>query len=203
MARKHQNHNDLLGLGMVSNETNQENTNNPNATKRLLENAVALTTSLIAVALALSTIFSNAVGDDLLISRGQANSTWSYFQSKSIKQNLFEVQRDNLMLQIENPDINPTYKSKIQTQITKFDAEIIRYEKEKKEIQKKAKDFEKQSEKADLVGSRLDLAEAFYQIAIILSAISIIARNRIIWFVSMGLGFLGICTSWYAYFLSM
>ncbi len=202
MSKRHQKPSDILGLGILANESMQNNQEKPE-NKRVLESAVALTTSLIAVALALSTIFSNAMGDDLLISRGQANSTWSYFQSKSIKQNLYEVQRDNLKLQTENPDINPIYKAKINEQITKFDGEIKRYEKEKKEIQKKAKDFEKQSEKADLVGARLDLAEAFYQIAIILSAISIIARSTRIWYVSLGLGSSGILMSLYAYFLSL
>lgn len=202
MSKRHNRPSDMLGLGIMANESINGTTEKP-PKSRALESAVALTTSLIAVALALSTIFSNAMGDELLITRGQANSTWSYFQSKSIKQNLFEVQRDNLKLQTENPDINPIYKTKILAQVANFDAEIIRYEKEKKDIQKKAKNFEIQSEKADLIGARLDLAEAFYQIAIILSAISIIARSTRIWYVSITLGSIGIFISFYAYFLSL
>jgi hypothetical protein len=172
-------------------------TSSPLLTK--MENRVALSTSLIAVALALSTIYSNSVHDDLLLAQGAANNAWSYFQSKSIKQNLYEVSVEQLQLESENEMISTSYKQKIQRKIEDFHKEIQRYGVEKKEIQQQAKKQESIAQKADQRGIELDLAEAFYQIAIILSAISLIARSKIMWVLGIVLGCAGVyfsVTAW-------
>lgn len=172
-------------------------TSSPIITKT--ENKVALSTSMIAVALALSTIYSNSVHDDLLLAQGAANNAWSYFQSKSIKQNLYEVSVEELQLETENESISDAYKQKIQKRIEDFTKEIQRYSVEKKEIQQQAKNQEAIAQKADHRGIKLDLAEAFYQIAIILSAISLIARSKVLWVLGIVLGSVGVyfsLTAW-------
>lgn len=164
------------------------------------EKFVALTTSFVAVGLAISTILNNAAGDDLLVLRSEANNKWSYFQSKSIKQNLVEIQVSNLALELENETYSEVYKGKVKAQMTHFEQEIKRYDGEKKEISKEATTAELLMEKADKKGMKLDLAEALYQISIIMAAISMIAKNRGSWYLSMTLGFFAICTTIYAHF---
>jgi len=165
-----------------------------------LEKYVSLTTSFIAVALSISSIFANAVGDELIISRSVANNEWSYFQSKSIKQNLFEANQKVLETQLSDSTLGRLHRQKIEVQIKDFQDEINRYEKEKDEIKANAKKHEKICQIADKQGSFLDLSEAFYQISIILSAISLIARSRILWVSSIFLGIAGISTTLYVYF---
>ena len=152
------------------------------------ERYVALSTSVIAVALALSSILSNQSGDDLLIFRAKANNEWSKFQSKSIKQNVFETQNELIILMLDDERNTDTYKVKIQKKVDYFTKEIARYEIEKGEIKKQASSYEKTCEKADDKGNVLDLAEGLYQIAIVLSAISLIARQGMLWVLSMVLG---------------
>lgn len=164
------------------------------------EKLVALTTSFVAVGLAISTILNNAAGDDLLVFRSDANNKWSYFQSKSIKQNIVEIQVSNLTLELENETFSDTYKGKVKEKIAYFEKEIERYDGEKKEIGKEATTAELLMEKADKKGVKLDLAEAFYQISIIMSAISIIAKNKGTWYMSMALGLFAIFATTYAHF---
>lgn len=164
------------------------------------EHKVSLTTSIVAVALAISSILSNAVGDDLILSRSAANNEWSYFQSKSIKQNMFEVNYEMLELELTNEGLSPGYKERMQKTADHFKAEVERYDKEKNEIKSNAKRHEEICEKADQKGNVLDLAEALYQISIILSAVSMIAHSRLLWIMSMILGTCAMLTTGYAYF---
>lgn len=164
------------------------------------EKYVSLTTSMIAVALSISAIFSNSVGDALLLSRSAANNEWSYFQSKSIKKHLFETQYKMLELSLKNSQLDTIYRLEIRKQLKDFRQEIDRYEVDKEQIENNAKKYEAICAKADQQGGILDLAEAFYQISIILSAIAMIAHSRLLWYVSMGLGTVGICLTSYVYF---
>jgi hypothetical protein len=74
------------------------------------EKYIALSTSIIAVFLSLSTIFANQVGDGLLIYGAKVNNEWSRFQSKSMKENLFEVELEALNLEKEKEDNSPNIK---------------------------------------------------------------------------------------------
>ncbi|TAE17612.1 MAG: DUF4337 domain-containing protein [Bacteroidetes bacterium] len=179
-------------------ETTAPEEKKPFAKSESFEKWVALTTSIIAVALSLSTIFSNQSGDDLLVNRDKASNEWSRFQSKSIKQNLFEVHLEGLKLNLEDDNHSEKYVQKIKSGIAFFEGEIKRYEKEKKEIQKMATKHEKVSENADAKGNVLDLAEGLYQIAIVLAAVAMIARQGILWVLSIILGVIGICITSYA-----
>jgi Domain of unknown function (DUF4337) len=165
------------------------------------EKYVALSTSIIAVSLALSSILSNQAGDDLLIYRAKANNEWSRFQSKSIKENLFEVQLQELSLDVEDENYSENHRQKIKKSIAFFEKEITRYVKEKNEIRHDAELHEKICSKAEAKGNILDLAEGFYQIAIILSAVSLIARVGLLWIFSMLLGMAGMITSAVAFMM--
>jgi len=164
------------------------------------ERFVALTTSFIAVGLAISTILNNAAGDDLLVFRSEANNKWSYFQSKSIKQNIVEMEVGSIQLSLENENISENYKAKAKEKVAYFETEIKRYDGEKEQISKEAKTAEVLMEKADKKGLKLDLAEALYQISIVMAAISMIAKNKPTWYLSMALGFSAIAITSYAHF---
>ena len=160
---------------------------------------VSLTTSIIAVALALSSILSNSVGDDLILGRTQANNAWGYFQAKSIKQGVMAANVEMLTLQTEDEAISPNYKEKINQKVETFKGQIARYEEEKMAIKKEAEGHEKVCLLADEKGNVLDLSEAIYQISLIMAAICLLAKSRILWFMSLSLGTIAMGISLYAY----
>jgi hypothetical protein len=164
------------------------------------EKWIALSTSFVAVGLAISTILNNAAGDDLLIFRSLANNQWSYFQSKSIKQSMVEIEHDNLSLELADETLTEAFKTKIKEKQAFYQDEIKRYEGEKKEIATEAKAAEEKMEKADKKGSKFDLAEALYQISIIMSAVALIAKNKYTWYMSLVLGTGAAAFTCYAHF---
>jgi len=158
-----------------------------------LDMLAALTTSIIAAFLAVSSILNNGSGDDLLTNTLKASQNWSYFQSKSIKQNLQQSHVQSLKLTASVPDINPVYKEKLESQIRQVEKKIAVYELEKDTISGLSKEFEAAAEKADKQGNYYDLAEGFYQISIVLAAIAVLAKKKPVWILSTLLGITAIC----------
>lgn len=165
-----------------------------------LETGSALTTAIIGVFLALSSILGGNANDDIMIHRGLANNQWAYFQAKSTKQALFEVNRKMFETQLDDPTLAPLYREAVQKKLDDFDARVARYESEKNEIREQAEKHEKLSEAAAEIENMYDYAEAFYQIAIIISAIAIIAKRRELWYLGTALGTIAVSLTGYAYF---
>ncbi|MCK6541908.1 DUF4337 domain-containing protein [bacterium] len=169
----------------------------------LLEKGAALSTAIIGVFLSISSILGGNANDDIMIHRGLANNQWSYFQAKSTKQALYEVNRKMFETQLADPSLAESYKKEIQVKLEKFDAEVARYDTEKKEIKAKAEEHEKLSDQAAEIEDKYDYAEGFYQIAIILAAVAMIAGNRKLWLFSMVLGSIAIAITGFAFFVSL
>ncbi len=166
-----------------------------------LEKHVALTTAIIAVFLSISSILGGNANDDIMINRGLANNQWAYFQAKSTKQALYEVNRKMFETQLADPALAESYKKEIQKKLDDFDKKIEKYEVEKNEIKAAAENHEKLSEAASEIENMYDYAEGFYQISIILAAIAMIAKRKELWFFSSGLGATAIAITFYAYFM--
>jgi len=92
---------------------NDDMNSSSDASQTPFEHKVSLSTSLIAVALSLSAIYANMLGDTVLIARAEANNAWSYFQAKSMKQHFHSTQREMLLLELEQANISPNYRQKV------------------------------------------------------------------------------------------
>lgn len=163
------------------------------------ERKVSLTTSLIAVALSISAIYASMLGDMLLLSRGEANNAWSYFQAKSMKQHFHHTQKEMMILELERADISGNYREKVVLKIRDYEAEIKRYEQEKAEIKAEADKHEKLYKQIDHQCNTLNYAEALYEISIILAAISLLARSHLMWLTSIVMGVIGANITAYVY----
>ncbi|HNM15649.1 MAG TPA: DUF4337 family protein, partial [bacterium] len=115
----------------------------------------------------------------------------------------YEVNRKMFETQLADPSLAESYKKEIQAKLEKFDSEVARYDTEKKEIKAKAEEHEKLSDQAAEIEDKYDYAEGFYQIAIILAAVAMIAGNRKLWFFSIVLGSIAIAITGFAFFVSL
>ncbi len=207
-------------MNMANAQNNQESENSENKstvdtpenkTRRQieleqLEKLNALTTSIIAVFLAVASILNNAANDDVFINLVKTNDSWSFYQAKSIKQSLAESQRDALELDImqRKDNKNPADKDIIEKQIKKIEyykGKIAEYKKEKQEIEKEARNYEKEYKNADAKSDKYDIAEGLYQLALVLSPISLVARNYRLWIMSCIVGITAIGFSIFAFFM--
>ena len=129
---------------------------------------VAISTALMAVLAALASLFAGHHSNEALIMQIKASDQWNYYQAKSIKA---EVRK-----------LEP------QTAVIKSTDEVNKEEESVKSI---AEDDEKKS--AAHLERHVTLATAvtFLQVAMAVSAISIITRRRFLWYGAMGVAVIG------------
>lgn len=162
--------------------------------KELWLNWLALTTIILAVCATLSTFKGGGFSTRSVMSQTQASDQWSFFQSKSVKSYLYEMQRDKLELELMaiGSKISPPVKVEYERRIADYSKKILKYDGEKAEIQKDAKKFEGIRDDAQKHSQAFGLAVIFLQIAILLSSIAALLKQKYIWLIGVAVGFVGI-----------
>lgn len=122
---------------------------------------VAVSTALFAVLAAISSLFAGHYSNEALIDQIKASDLWTYYQAKSIK------------LEIVN------HSAKTDS------AKTIQLTHDEKDIQNQAR--EKETSSAYLLQKHVTLSKAvtLFQIAIAISAISIVTSKRFLWFMAV------------------
>ena len=144
---------------------------------------VALSTAFMAVLAAVAGLLAGHHANEALIQRVKASDQWNYYQAKNLKQEL--VASSDRLIHILSPN----------TTVEDHKLDLARYERDKESIKKTAEDAEKRSE--EHLGRHVPLASAVtaFQIAIAISAISLLTRRKQFWYMGLllmliGFGFL-------------
>ena len=150
----------------------------------------AITAAILAVLAALGSLLSGHAANEAILLRSKASDQWSYYQSKSTKAHLYEVNKslvDTLMQGQTGArttalaDLTKSIEAKMQT-----------YAKEQKDIEDKAIDLEKESEHEFAAHQMYSYAVAFFQICIVLASISILVDSTILFQGSVLGGIIGV-----------
>lgn len=161
--------------------------------KELWLNYLALTTVILAVCATLSTFKGGGFSTRAVMSQTQTSDQWAFYQSKSIKGYLYEMQKEKLELELKTlgpktaKPIIEEYGKKIEEYTTK----IAKYDKEKVGIQKEAKRFESIRDDAQKHSQIFGIAVIFLQIAILLSSIAALTKQKYIWLIGLAVGLAG------------
>lgn len=157
-------------------------------------NWLALITVILAVCATLSTFKGGGFSTRSVLSQTQASDQWAYYQAKSIKGYLYELQKDKLELELkaQGTSISPVAAAEYKKQIDEYAAKIAKYEKEKTEIQAEAKRFEEVRNDAQSHSKTFGLAVIYLQIAILLSSIAALLKKKLVWLAGVGLGAIGV-----------
>ena len=156
---------------------------------------LAITTVLFAVCATLSTFKGGGFSTKSLMNQTMASDQWAFFQAKSTKGYLFELQKERMEL---DKAILPKTKegveaaAKFQDKIDKYDAKIKQYEKDKEEIKKTAETYLSEIANFKQHSSLFGMAVIFLQVAILLSSIAALMKRRPIWFLSLAVGVVGL-----------
>jgi hypothetical protein len=156
---------------------------------------MAISTVIIVVCATLSTFKGGGYSNKSLMSQTSASDQWAFYQSKSLKSYIFEMQKDNLELQneiISKSAPSPEVLAKYEEKIASCEKKIHQYDLDKEEISKNAKKFEAERDECKLHGSAFGIAVIFLQISILLSSISALAKKKYVWFLSLAVGIVGI-----------
>jgi hypothetical protein len=151
---------------------------------------VALTTMCLAVCAAISSLKGGGYSTKVQLLTTAENNKWAYFQSKSIKQHSYELQRDIFALY----QLNAGEKEKdfINKKIKYYTDEVARYDKEKNDIKKEAEDLSKSEDNFKRHGGNFGMAVMFLQIAIMLSSVAALIKRRRLWTAGLAMGVLGL-----------
>jgi hypothetical protein len=153
---------------------------------------VALTTTVLAVCAAISSLKASSYSTRVQLQTTREANHWAYFQSKSIKEHGFRSNRDLLTALDQVDGKNPRLHKFIAGKIKEYDQEIARYDQEKKQIKNEAESLVKEQEILKRHNSAFALAVMLLQIAIMMSAVGALIKKKILWLAGLAVSIVGL-----------
>jgi hypothetical protein len=140
---------------------------------------VALTAALLAVLAAVTALLGEEYADEAMHAQIKSSDQWSYYQAKGIKAAVV-AGRITTLEALGKPVADA------------LPAQLKRYDREQDQIKDKARELELESQ-ADLVHHAwLGRGVTMFQIAIAISAISVLTRRKAFWSVAIAFGLVGL-----------
>jgi hypothetical protein len=166
---------------------------------------VSLTMVCIAVLAAVATLKGGGFStrslkemNEATFNQAEASDQWSFFEARSIKENLYEIELEHLTA-APVPDA---------TAVGKIKDKIAKYEKDKADITLLAKKYEAARDDARKAAAsaaehsrQMGLSITFFQIAIALGATCLIVKKKPLWIVSSVFGALATAQMVYVLYL--
>ena len=157
-------------------------------------NYLALSTVIFAVCATLATFKGGGFSTRSVMSQSQASDQWAFYQAKSIKSYLYQMQKDKLELELLNlrKGVSDKAISAYKAKIASYKEKTETYEIEKTDIQAKAKSLENIRDEAQLHSKAFGMAVIFLQIAILMSSIAGLLKKREVWYLGTAAGLVGL-----------
>jgi len=156
-------------------------------------NYLALTTVILAVCATLSTFKGAGYSTRAVLSQTQAANQWAYYQAKSIKGYLYEIQKEALELEYKKDKAKATgvLAAEYEKKIELYARKLKKYDEEKTVISKEAKTLESIRDDAQKHTQIFGMAVIFLQIAILLSSIAALMKKKPVWVIGISAGAVG------------
>jgi len=146
---------------------------------------VAITISILAVLVAMSTLMGHRSSIEVVLLQTQASDQWAYYQAKNIR--LHEMQSVADLIGV----LARGEKEKAEALREKYKSEIERYEKDKDQISEKAKELENERAVVSRKEDRFDAGEVILDIALIICSLTLLTRIKAFWYSGMAIGTVG------------
>jgi hypothetical protein len=157
-------------------------------------NFLALTTVVLAVGATMSTLNVGKFSNRSILMQTQASNQWAYYQAKSIKGYLYELQKEKLEtdLKIMANTAPKAVLEDYEKRLASYNAKINKYESEKSEIMNEARRLEQQRDKVALHSQSFGMAVILLQLAILLSSMATLMKKKALWATGLALGSAGV-----------
>ena len=157
-------------------------------------NYLALTTIVFAVCATLSTFKGGSYSTRSMMSQSQASSQWAFYQAKSIKSYLHEIQAEELDTELAagQQTLPEAARTLFRERAAEYRRSVGRYELEMATIQRDAKSLEERRDHAQRHSQMFGLAVIFLQIAILMSSVAALLRRQPLWWFGMLSGVFGL-----------
>lgn len=149
--------------------------------------AIAATTTVLAVVAAIAGSRSAYFIAKAQLLTALEGSQWSYYQAKSIKQNLVESQQKTFQLSLLG-NLTAEQKVFVNKDLEAGALNIARYDQEKTEIKRQAEATNQENTLVVRRGSQFSMAVVFAQIGIMLSSVGALLKRKEMWIVGLIIG---------------
>jgi hypothetical protein len=156
-------------------------------------NYLALTTVIFAVCATLSTFKGGGYSTRSVLSQAQASDQWAYYQAKSIKENVYQLQLEKIQLEAKlDADASVAKAALYKDTISAYEKKVAKYNEEKATIKAQAEDWEAKRDDAKKHGEPFGITVILLQIAILISSIAALLKRQMLWYLALPVGLLGI-----------
>ena len=140
----------------------------------------ALASALLAALAAVAALMAGHFANEAMLEQIKAGDHWSFYQAKSIKASLVDARLDMLP---------PGAAAEARAKLT---AKSSDYKREQKEIEEQAGELERESQAHLQLHQTFARAVTFFQVAIAIAAIAVLARRRRYFGVALAFGGVGL-----------
>ncbi len=156
-------------------------------------NYLAVSTVIFAVCATLATFKGGGFSTRAVLSQSKASDQWAFYQAKSIKGYLYDMQAEKFAMDLKSDaKLPPAVREEYQQKIDSYAGKVKKYEEEKKKINQDALELEKVRDDAQIHTQAFGMAVIFLQVAILLSSIAALMKRRNIWLLGVASGALGL-----------
>jgi hypothetical protein len=135
---------------------------------------IGLTMAIFAVLLSFATMMSHRAHTEEVLLETQATDQWNYYQAKNIRYHVYEA----------DAELAGLLGDKGGQAATDFHAKGEQQKEDSEKIQKDAEELGKEVQTAGRQARFYDGSELFFEVAIVLSSISLLTQARVYWKVS-------------------
>ena len=139
----------------------------------------ALIAAILAVFAAVSALMASQHANEAMMEQIQAANKWSYYQAKSIKASILEGRKD-------------VFDAVGKAAPEAYEAKLAEYHDQQTQIQNEARETERSSVKHLELHETFARAVTFFQVAIALTAVALLAHRKRLIFAAIVLGLVGI-----------
>jgi hypothetical protein len=155
-----------------------------------LNSIVAMLVAIAATCMALDNVKDGNIGQGMAQAQAKMVDTWSYYQAKSMKQNLAEATLDELLaLNASTPGKGGT-SAEMDKRITSYREKIARYDREKAAVKTEAEGYQHQYDALNQRDDQFDLSDAAFSLAIALLGVTALTQKR--WLLGLASFFLAV-----------
>jgi hypothetical protein len=143
-----------------------------------LNSVIAIVVALAATFMALSNVKDGNIGQAMSQAQARTLDSWTYYQAKSMKQNLAEATLDQLVALRAVNEGKSAESAVLDKRIETYRTDVVRYEKEKNEIKAQAEDYQKKYDDLNQRDDQFDLSDAAMSVSIALLGVTALTRKR-------------------------
>ena len=164
----------------------------------------AIIIAVLAMLLAIASLGGENATKEMINANIHASDNWAFYQAKNIRQTVNQLAADELeaSIRLHGATLTDEARQEMQRRIERYRATAARYESEpdanaptsplkgegKRELFARARHWEARRDQAQAQDPNFDYARAFFQIAIVLGSVAIVATSRWILWLALAVG---------------